>query len=60
MSSLQQIISDAERLANRLKERQALADAILVEAESVNNQLETMREVRPNTYNFSRLFLLRL
>lgn len=45
MSSLQQIVSDAERLANRLKERQAMADNILVEAESVNNQLESMRQV---------------
>lgn len=45
MASLQQIISDAERLANRLKDRQALADNILVEADSVNNQLESMRQV---------------
>ena len=46
MATLQQIISDAERLATRMKERQALADAILVEAEGVNNQLESMGQVR--------------
>lgn len=45
MSSIQQIISNAERLANRLKDRQAMADQILVETEGVNNQLETMRQV---------------
>lgn len=43
--SLKQLVSDAERMANRLKDSQALADSILVEAESVNNQLESMRQV---------------
>lgn len=54
MSSLQQIISDAERLASRLKDRQTLADTILVEAEGVNNQLETMKQV---IHLFDKLFM---
>lgn len=44
-TSLQSIIHDAERLASRLKDHQALADRILAEAEGVNNQLEAMRQV---------------
>lgn len=45
-SSLESIIVNAKRLAQRLKSREADADRILAEAEEVNNQLETMRQVR--------------
>lgn len=45
MSALQQIISDAERLNERLKERQGLAEHILQEAECVNNQMDNMTKV---------------
>lgn len=44
-SSLESIIVNAKRLAQRLKSREADADRILAEAEEVNNQLETMRQV---------------
>lgn len=45
-SSIESIIVNAKRLAQRLKSREADADRILAEAEEVNNQLETMRQVR--------------
>lgn len=47
-SSLESIIVNAKRLAQRLKSREADADRILAEAEEVNNQLETMRQVSGN------------
>lgn len=47
-NALQSIIQNAERLANRLKDRQTLADRILAEAEGVNHQLEAMRQVSFN------------
>lgn len=49
-TSLQSIIHDAERLSNRLKDHQALADRILAEAEGVNNQLEAMRQVNNRSH----------
>lgn len=48
-SSLESIIVNAKRLAQRLKSREADADRILAEAEEVNNQLETMRQVSITT-----------
>lgn len=45
MSSIESIIVNAKRLAERLKNREADADRILAEAEEVNNQLEAMRQV---------------
>ncbi|XP_055319765.1 FGFR1 oncogene partner 2 homolog isoform X1 [Sitodiplosis mosellana] len=45
-SSLESIIVNAKRLAQRLKSREADADRILAEAEEVNNQLETMRQFK--------------
>lgn len=50
-SSLESIIVNAKRLALRLKCREADADRILAEAEEVNNQLETMRQVMVNQYS---------
>lgn len=52
-SSLESIIVNAKRLAQRLKSREADADRILAEAEEVNNQLETMRQVSITTDNHS-------
>lgn len=43
--SIEQIILDAKRVANRLKDREALSDSLLVETEAINKQLETMRQV---------------
>uniref|UniRef100_A0AAG5DJT5 FGFR1 oncogene partner 2 homolog n=1 Tax=Anopheles atroparvus TaxID=41427 RepID=A0AAG5DJT5_ANOAO len=42
--TFEQIILDARRIANRLKDREALGDALLLESESVNKQIESMRQ----------------
>lgn len=44
-SSLASIILNAQRLSQRLKNRESDVDRILAGAEEVNNQLETMRQV---------------
>lgn len=47
-SSLASLISNAQRLSQRLKNRESDVDRILAGAEEVNNQLETMRQVCSN------------
>ncbi|EAA00216.3 FGFR1 oncogene partner 2 homolog [Anopheles arabiensis] len=42
--TFEQIILDAKRIANRLKDREALGDALLLESESVNKHIESMRQ----------------
>ncbi|XP_055597807.1 FGFR1 oncogene partner 2 homolog [Uranotaenia lowii] len=42
--TLEQMILDARRVANRLKDREALGDSLLLESESVNKQIESMRQ----------------
>lgn len=42
--TFEQIILDAKRIANRLKDREALGDSLLLETESVNKQIESMRQ----------------
>lgn len=42
--TFEQIILDAKRIANRLKDREALGDSLLLETESVNKQVESMRQ----------------
>lgn len=44
-SPLESIIVNANRMAQRLKNREADADRILAGVEEVNNRLETMRQV---------------
>lgn len=41
---IEQIILDAKRLANRLKEKESMADVLLNETERVNYQLDSMRQ----------------
>lgn len=43
--SIEQMIIDAKRLANRLKEKEALADALTNDTERINYQIESMRQV---------------
>lgn len=43
--TVEQIILDAKRIANRLKDREALGDSLLVESDNVNKQIESMRNV---------------
>ncbi|XP_066145372.1 FGFR1 oncogene partner 2 homolog [Euwallacea fornicatus] len=42
--TIQQIITDAERLAGRLKERDALAGALLMESHAVNKKIDDMKQ----------------
>lgn len=42
--TFEQIILDAKRIASRLKDREALGDSLLLESESVNKQIESMRQ----------------
>lgn len=41
--TFEQIILDAKRVANRLKDREALGDSLLLETEAINKQMESMR-----------------
>lgn len=43
--TLEQIVLDAKRIANRLKDREPFCDAILNETENISKQIESMREV---------------
>lgn len=43
--TIQQIITDAKRLANRLKERDLTADALLNETQVINKKIEAMKQV---------------
>lgn len=60
--SIEQIILDVKRVCNKLKDREQLSDALIVETESVNKQVEAMKEVRgrfssaTTAYNFFYLF----
>lgn len=42
--TIEQIILDVKRVCNKLKDREALQDAIIVDSETVNKQLEAMKE----------------
>lgn len=43
--TIDQIILDAKRIVNRLKDQEALGDSLLVETDSVNKQIESQKEV---------------
>lgn len=42
--TMQQIISDAERLASRLKEQDAVADSLLTETHAINKRIDAMKQ----------------
>lgn len=44
--TVDKIISDAMRIAGRLKERTVLGDTLIMETEGINEQLETLRQVQ--------------
>lgn len=44
--TIQQILSDAKRLASRLKEHDTAADVLLSQTQSVYKQLDAMKQVR--------------
>lgn len=56
--SIEQMIIDAKRLANRLKEKEALADALTNDTERINYQIESMRQVMNINY-VGHFFLLK-
>lgn len=43
--TIQQIITDAERLASRLKERDLAADMLLNETNAINKKIDAMKQV---------------
>lgn len=43
--TIQQILSDAKRLASRLKEHDTAADELLTQTQSVYKQLDAMKQV---------------
>lgn len=43
--TIQQIITDAKRLASRLKERDLTADALLNETQVINKKIDAMKQV---------------
>lgn len=42
--TMQQIICDAERLASRLKEQDAVADSLLTETHAINKRIDAMKQ----------------
>lgn len=44
--TIQQIITDAKRLASRLKERDLTADVLLNETQVINKKIDAMKQVR--------------
>lgn len=57
MSSVASIILNAQLLSQRLKNRESDVDRILAGAEEVNNQLETMRQVKSSFFFYVALSL---
>lgn len=43
--TIQQIITDAKRLASRLKERDSTADILLNETHAINKKIDAMKQV---------------
>lgn len=52
--SVQQILADAKRLAGRLKEHDASADALLSQAQAMFRQVDTMKEVVHFSYSSAK------
>lgn len=44
--TVQQLVSDAKKLAGRLKEREIVADALLNETHAINKKIDAMKQVR--------------
>lgn len=43
--TIEQIVLDLKRVCSKQKDREALGDSLIAETESVNKQLEAMKEV---------------
>lgn len=44
--TVEKVISDAKRMANRLKERNLMADQMIIEATIVAEEIEALRQVQ--------------
>lgn len=56
--TIEQIVLDLKRVCIKQKDREALGDSLISETESVNKQIEAMKEVEFLTWsNFSCSFL---
>jgi len=53
--TIEQIILDVKRVCNKLKDREALGDSILVETETVNKQIEAMKEFQDDIEVLNKL-----
>jgi hypothetical protein len=49
--TIQQILSDAKRLASKLKEHDTAADALLSQAQFAYKKIDAMKQVRPTSDN---------
>lgn len=50
--TIQQIITDAKRLAGRLKERDSVADVLLNETHAINKKIDAMKQVIVVSFSF--------
>lgn len=52
--TFQQLLSDAKKLAGRLKERENVADILLNETHAINKKIDAMKQVHiyHNLYSF--------
>lgn len=53
--TIEQIILDVKRVCNKLKDREALGDSLLVETETVNKQIEAMKEFQDDIEVLNKL-----
>lgn len=53
--TIQQIITDAKRLAGRLKERDSVADILLSETHAINKKIDAMKQVTTKISPLSQL-----
>jgi SIKE family len=54
--SIEKILLDAKRIAERLKDREAMSDALLVDTDNVNKQVESMKQVTMSNENHTLKF----
>lgn len=53
--TIEQIILDVKRVCNKLKDREALGDSLIVDTESVNKQVEAMKEFQDDIEVLNKL-----
>lgn len=58
--TIQQIITDAKRLASRLKEQDVVADVLLNETHAINKKIDAMKQVFLNQRNHLQKLTLSL